>query len=543
MESTTIPLVGSYNSRGVFVSSVSKDYRARGCIFTMAPDETQQTNAVYLNKRNGWSTASTPAAGSLCSAAISSPSTLEIIAAFGDPNSTIYANTTSVGTISGRVEHITEVKFGTVTYWMMCVPQSPNAGWYLASDSYAQTAYVGDTHSNTTVDNIASTAGMYPGQAITGSGIPANTRIASITSATAIVITAAATATAAGVALTKTPVAKIIDTDFPSAIRGAFVELDGRAYIMTFDRRIYGSESNDPTSWDAENYITCDKFSGFGIGCAKQGDYIIGFCSSWFEGFYNAGSQTGSVLARRDDLTKEIGAAANLGALIAQGQNAVFFVSNTGLGTAVYKLENLQPTKITGQYEENILNNAIPAHISAFYAYGGMCVHLDSASGTDLMYIGAANKWIEPVWTWRLIIFEGPEGSGGVFLYAASPSDTGGRIFNMNNSIGQVWTDSGTAYTMTYQSDSKTINKGDPFIVKRTRLIADNESSGTTNLDMSSDDATNFVDIGDFDMTSTQKEVWGGLYCESSVSFKLEHSANTAFRGQAIVVDWERARV
>ena len=108
---------------------------------------------------------------------------------------------------------------------------------------------------------------------------------------------------------------------------------------------------------------------------------------------------------------------------------------------------------------------------------------------------------------------------------------------------GNTWQDSGSAYTMTAQTQLYYLNKGEPFIVKRVRLLADNQASGTTNLDMTADDYTNWVDIGDFDMTATQKEVWGGLYCSSSCAFRLEHSANTAWRAQAIIVDWEPSRV
>ncbi len=72
------------------------------------------------------------------------------------------------------------------------------------NDPGAATVVLGDTHSNTTIDSIASTADLEAGMVITGSGIPSATTISSITSATAIVISQAATATASGVSLTNT---------------------------------------------------------------------------------------------------------------------------------------------------------------------------------------------------------------------------------------------------------------------------------------------------------------------------------------------------
>lgn len=63
-------------------------------------------------------------------------------------------------------------------------------------------ATTGDTHSNTTIDNIPVTTGIVVGESISGSGIPAGATVASVDTVNQITISVAATATAAGVALT-----------------------------------------------------------------------------------------------------------------------------------------------------------------------------------------------------------------------------------------------------------------------------------------------------------------------------------------------------
>ncbi len=56
-------------------------------------------------------------------------------------------------------------------------------------------AFVGQTHSNTTLDSLTyGTSGMFAGMQITGTGIPLGTTIASITSGSALVLSQAATA-------------------------------------------------------------------------------------------------------------------------------------------------------------------------------------------------------------------------------------------------------------------------------------------------------------------------------------------------------------
>lgn len=84
-------------------------------------------------------------------------------------------------------------------------------GGLLQLESYALTAaaFTGDTHTNTTVDNISSMAGIAVGQAISGAGIPLGATVATIAGATSITISAAATATTATVPMTAGP-AKIL---------------------------------------------------------------------------------------------------------------------------------------------------------------------------------------------------------------------------------------------------------------------------------------------------------------------------------------------
>ncbi len=64
--------------------------------------------------------------------------------------------------------------------------------------------FTGNTHSNITVDGIASTAGLAAGQAITGPGIPINDTILDVGNHS-ITLSIDATATATGVALTANP--------------------------------------------------------------------------------------------------------------------------------------------------------------------------------------------------------------------------------------------------------------------------------------------------------------------------------------------------
>lgn len=93
----------------------------------------------------------------------------------------------------------------------------------------------GDTHTTTTVDDIASTAGLFVGMPVSGSGIPAGTLIASV-AANSITLSAAATTTVNDVTLT-----------FGTAKTGSAIAVfEGRVWIKTARRTI---EYSAPTTF------------------------------------------------------------------------------------------------------------------------------------------------------------------------------------------------------------------------------------------------------------------------------------------------------
>jgi hypothetical protein len=72
------------------------------------------------------------------------------------------------------------------------------AGWI-----YNQFVQTGNTHSNTTLDTLATgTSMVMVGQPVSGTGIPVGTVVASITNSTTVVLSQAATATGTGVTIT-----------------------------------------------------------------------------------------------------------------------------------------------------------------------------------------------------------------------------------------------------------------------------------------------------------------------------------------------------
>jgi len=75
-------------------------------------------------------------------------------------------------------------------------------------------ATTGDTHTNTTLDGLGTTTNVRVGMKVRGTGIPATSRVLTIDSPTAVTLTVAATATAAGVTIEFEDVVTLAGTEY-----------------------------------------------------------------------------------------------------------------------------------------------------------------------------------------------------------------------------------------------------------------------------------------------------------------------------------------
>lgn len=129
---------------------------------------------------------------------LSTHSNIGHIELFGNPNTTI---TSSIGAITGN-------------------SSGPYAIFKCIGPKFA--AFTGDTHSNTTVDNLSSLAGLQVGEVISGTGIPLGTTISAV-GASSITLSAAATASATGVAMTAGPYGGLVTPADGTVIRMNFL--------------------------------------------------------------------------------------------------------------------------------------------------------------------------------------------------------------------------------------------------------------------------------------------------------------------------------
>lgn len=114
-------------------------------------------------------------------------------------------------------------------------------------------------------------------------------------------------------AASPTTLLAIADTDFPgnipnTEIAGGGAVLDGTLYVMDSKGLIYGSDINDPTSWDGLNVIGVTREQDTGIYLTKHHDHIVAIGVKSIEFFYDNANSVGSPLERRSDISYRTGA-------------------------------------------------------------------------------------------------------------------------------------------------------------------------------------------------------------------------------------------
>jgi len=305
METTTIPFSLPLTARSweKAIGSSAGDQQLINAFYETASDNEQGSKILYVTKRAGSTTSSTIGTTPRMMTCYSSTFS-DLSVSLPGGTGTLYSSSTAAGTMSGSSYPDIQTSYlipdGVIAGNAVVCFTTFSAGYYLFNDALTTNfpTFSGDTHTNTVIDNIASTTGIYVGQAISGTGIQAGTRVATITSATAITVTIATTASAT-ITITKEALAKIIDSDFPSTA-GTMTQMDGFFYVSeSATQRIYNSKLNDPAVWTAGDYITAD-FSGDSLYFIfRHQDMIVAAGTRGTVEYFRRGqTSTGTVLTK-----------------------------------------------------------------------------------------------------------------------------------------------------------------------------------------------------------------------------------------------------
>lgn len=546
-----IPLVGGYNDRTMdsgastytYSSTTTKDQRFINAIPTKISTAATGATSYYVAKRPGWALHSTPSAGNVGRGLCYWPD-VGLISAFGGTNSNIYWDTSLIGAITGQALSIDYARVGTTAY--LLIRSSDTSLWVVTTPfQLPVTTFTADTTNTSPIlTNVSSTSTVYVGQALSGTGIPAGTRVSSIDSATQITMSANATATNATVTITHEVLQKVIDTDYPgNASRtpiGKFVIMDDYAFIMDVAGRIYNSDNGNFLSWTALNYISAIAQPDAGIGLARYKNSLMAFGGFSIEFFRNVGNELGSPLERLDQYQIKLGCVGQYA--YTNASDTVAWLGNTVEGgVSAYILDNYLPKKISTAAIDRQLQLSIATSVALSnpcfansFKFNGQTFVSFTVSNNTFIYCLETELWHEmggSTVLWHRITTAGDLTTRTI--YAQSLLSTAGEIYKVDPT-SLVYQDNSVSYNMIIQTSKVDGNNSMRKWLPQLRLIGD-QAASTNNVSVSwsDDDYQNFSTARTIDMANADPNLKA---CGSFKrrAFKITHAGNAACRLEAL---------
>ena len=293
-----------------------------------------------------------------------------------------------------------------------------------------------DTVNTSAVVNVT-TAGLRKHSAVSGTGIPADTLIASIDSSTQLTLTNAATATGTN-NLTYTLAGP------PDNITTTPASLNRSLYIAGIDLGIWGTDLDDPTAWDPLNVIYAYARPEGVRSLATQLSTIVVFKATTTEFFRDAGT-TPAPLQRVEGLFLDVGLQ-GYHTLVEVDDTLLWSSAQRSLQSGVWMMTKLGAKEISTPAVRRLLDeHRFSAQYGMALVFRGHTFYILAIDGVPAqVYDITSGLWYQ--WTalgevdWP---FRGAAmgNTGGVFLQHRS----NGKIYRLDD---EVFTDDGLAIDM-----------------------------------------------------------------------------------------------
>lgn len=550
MPTVRISLAGSSTLRNInpdATITAAKDQRFLNCMAEVISNSITGKRTYHVNKRPGFKDAGTIASGKtglgICDAfgftVMGGP-----LMAFSDLSGTFTINiyntvaAQSIGTIGPtliKAVHITQARINDVETYLI---SAAGSGYYYGTSAVAGTFTADTTSGNATLANVSSTTGLVVGQLLTGTGIASGARIQSI-GAGSLVMTENATANGTGVTITNEALSKIIDGDFPQIV-GPMIEKDGYVFAASAGspRSIYHSDINNLQSWSPSSYITPSATPGLLQGISRHGEYIVAHVNDSVQWYRNAGNQSGSVLSLMPDMTMRFGTLRTSGEsvpysfvddLTAVLHNGVHLIQSSN---GIRKVS----TPVIDKLIANVTETTVV--VDAFDFNGAYFVYVADTGGTFSLLYDVQNNW------WHESGFSAmPRFSKKLHQCVYRTPVLDGKLHYfpwVGTAQTPTYQDDGSSFTMTIQTGRIDHGTDKRKFIKSVRLIADQQASGTATLASNDNDydSGSWVTLGTFDMTKQEKRINRCGSHNGGRAYRLTHSANTAFRAEALEITY-----
>lgn len=338
---------------------------------------------------------------------------------------------------------------------------------------------------------------------------------------------------------------EITDADFTALThRGMMAHLDGYAFQMTSNNRIYNSDLNSLSAWTASSYLTKQAEQDTAAGLMRLRNVIVAFGTETAEAYYNAGNPTGSVLSRIPQIQERIGLshlAQNYYALTSGGrhyytvlgQHAYFVgrAASRANETNLYAFDGSRFEKVSTPFIDKILSDDRVTHVDNILFYGKQAVVLLLTTPTDstqnwLMYFPYYKEWFQ--WTSTYV----QPVNDGQFFIGIGGTGSALKLTRFPDPPSAGWVD-GSSDAINWYHQFQLPSDGNQrkfmdFCALKGNTQASAQSISVT---FSDDDSANFDALGrTIDMTSKNKMITRCGSWQGQRFVRLFHSGNTEVR-------------
>lgn len=334
-------------------------------------------------------------------------------------------------------------------------------------------------------------------------------------------------------------ITQITDVDFPNPHLPFPVSMDGYLFLAKANTAdIYNSDLDDPFGWDPSQFITAEMYPDNIVALTKNNNYVIAVGSGSTEYFYDAGTATGSPLARNDSAVSQTGTVAPY--TVVQTEKEICYIGSTGNGgRTVWIIDGFKPEEAATEAVRLSLNEEGTA-IATANAY---CIRVDGHKFYVIRLTQSSRTW---VYDFDSKLWHEWSSASGIFLgkYASDsqygvPYMLGAQsqavVYLMDDGTYQ---DDGapiTTQATTLKLDFDNMNRKDMY---RASIFGDWPGSGsaTMTLEWSDDDYRTWSNPRTINITSNYP--WTrrlGKFRRRA--FRITHLENTPLRLEGMEVD------
>lgn len=534
-----LPLVGVLNQRsdsGGIDSRLINGYVEKG-----------QDGEIRVTKRQGYSlydTFSGNGSGLL-------QTTSALYSVFG---TSLYQDSVLAGTDTllgaGALSHLLEVSTGASS--RAIIINNGLALHYWDGTTFKRIPFQGETAgpltasitSGSAVVALASTAALSKYSDVTGTGIAANTTIASIDSSTQITLSLAATATNASAALSFVlagPPFIVASGLFQPQLVPRSQILNRSLYVMSLSGKIAGADPDDPLAWNPLNQIIAYATLTNATQFARQLTYLIAFKQDGYEFFRDEGNSPGSPLARVEGLQGDVGCFG--GHTLQEIDDKIIWISTSRVADpGVWMLTGGKLREVSTPAIRRLLPAYLDGDLTtyAFPMEGHLFYVIASYNRLDALPFSLVYDVTSDFWSyWRTSASDGlPFVAAAV---AASPArallqhETNGKIYELD--VANV-TDVGSTFDMDIYPPEFDANMLTSKYLSKMYVSGDQQTGSILKVRVNDNNQQpgSWTNWREFDLSSARPRIdeCGSFYKRS---FHFRHSSATRCRIEAVEMD------